>query len=305
MADEQGPICVSVINMKGGVGKTTVAAMLARYANSLQPFDSYPRGLNLKTLLIDLDPQANLSQAFMRERVYRQFLDDESSSIVEVFKGYQPPTSENLSPRPLDISEVVRQVGNIGYRAVDGTNRQGVSQGIDIIPSRFNFSDNLIESVKPDPTVLARLIASEFQDKDLILIDCAPTESIFTKAAYHASRFVLVPVRPEFFATIGFPLLNESLDEFRRDNPGHQIDVIGVVINNGFYGGGNDGGPEKTRAMEEISSELAKSGLNMFANEIPHSRNFPRMMRGDFAHLRNADVDFAKFAKEFFQGLGF
>jgi len=52
--------------------------------------------------------------------------------------------------------------------------------------------------------------------KDLILIDCAPTESILTLAAYHSSGFVLVPVRPEYFATIGFPLLQESLTNFRN-----------------------------------------------------------------------------------------
>ena len=88
----------------------------------------------------------------------------------------------------------------------------------------------MIDSIKPDPRVLAKLIADHFQEKDLIIIDCAPTESIFTQAAYHASRYVLVPVKPEYFATIGFPLLNESLSKFKKDNPSHQIDVIGVVI---------------------------------------------------------------------------
>ena len=305
MADEQGPICVSVINMKGGVGKTTVAALLARYANSLRPFDSYPKGLSLDTLLIDLDPQANLSQAFMREQVYRQFLDDGSSSIVEVFKGYQPPTSYNPSPTPLDVSDVVRQVGDIGYSIVNGEYRQNVRRGMDLIPSRFDFSDNLIDSIRPDPRIIARLISRNFQDKDLIFIDCAPTESIFTQAAYHASRYILIPVRPEYFATIGFPLLNDSLAKFRNENQGHQIDVIGIVINNGFYDGGNRGGPEKKRAINEINSEVAKNGLHIFENEIPHSRNYPRMMRGDFDHIKNADTDFAKFASEFFQKIGF
>ena len=48
---ESGPICLSVINMKGGVGKTTVAALLARHA---------ARARGLDVLAIDLDPQANL-----------------------------------------------------------------------------------------------------------------------------------------------------------------------------------------------------------------------------------------------------
>ena len=201
--------------MKGGVGKTTIAALLARHAAT--------RGCNV--LAIDLDPQANLSQSLMRG-AYKRFLDDRSPSIVEIFKGYQPPTSTSGSATSLDVSNVVHRSGN----------------NLEIIPSRFDFSDNLVNAVKPDQSVLARLIAGNFIGKDLVIIDCAPTESVFTQAAYHASRYVLVPVRPEFFATIGFPLLNDSLDTFRQGNRGHQIDVIGVVINNSTYDGEMTGG---------------------------------------------------------------
>ena len=283
MTRKSGPVCVSVINMKGGVGKTTVAALLGRHASM---------ELGLKVLVVDLDPQANLSQAFMRES-YRQFLDHGSPSIVEIFAGHQPPTSSAASPRRLDIENVV-----VGDTALGGAD-------LEIIPSRFDFSDHLIESIKPDPRVLARLIADEFQDKDLIIIDCAPTESILTRAAYHASRYVLVPVKPEFFATIGFPLLNDSLGKFRKENRGHRIDVIGVLINNSTYHySGNRGGPERKRAMGEIKEEAARNGWHMFENEIPLSRGFPKMMRGDFSHLGDAPL-FYHFAREFFGKLGF
>ena len=86
-----GPVCISVINMKGGVGKTTIAALLARYAS---------RRLGLNVLAVDLDPQANLSQAFMRDG-YKCFLRDQAPSIVEIFGGYQPPTSKSAAPNTL------------------------------------------------------------------------------------------------------------------------------------------------------------------------------------------------------------
>lgn len=279
MANEQGPICVSVINMKGGVGKTTIAAMLARYATRSP--------MSRKVLAIDLDPQANLSQALMGGRAYKEFLENKSPSIVEVFKEYQPPTSDNPSPSPLNIRDAVHLV----------------YPDLDIIPSRFDFSDHLIDSIKPDPRMLARLIASSFQDKDLILIDCAPTESIFTQAAYHASRYILVPVKPEYFATIGFPLLNDSLAKFKDENRGHLIDVIGVVINNSTYHlSGNYGGPESIRAKEEIHDEAGKNGWYVFARELPFSRGFPKIMRGDFNRIGGAG-DFRYFASEFFARL--
>ena len=88
-------VCVSVINMKGGVGKTTIAAMLARHATR--------RPMSRKVLAIDLDPQANLSQALMGGRAYKEFLENKSPSIVEVFKEYQPPAPDKPSPSPLNI----------------------------------------------------------------------------------------------------------------------------------------------------------------------------------------------------------
>ena len=290
MANEQGPVCVSVINMKGGVGKTTIAAMLARYATWDRPFELEFEYERMSLLAIDLDPQANLSQALMSGYAYKNFLEDGSPSIVEVFKEYQPPISDKPSPSPLNIRDAVHSV--VGW----GSN-------LDIIPSRFDFSDHLIDSIKPDPRVLARLIASNFQDKDLILIDCAPTESIFTQAAYHASRYILVPVKPEYFATIGFPLLNDSLKKFRDENRGHLIDVIGVVINNSSYHySGNRGGPEAQRSKKEIHEEAAKNGWHVFEREIPLSRGFPKMMRGDFDRIGDA-TNFRSFAREFFAKL--
>ena len=279
MIDKKGPVCVSVINMKGGVGKTTIATLLSRYA-------SLTSRLDLNVLAIDLDPQANLSQAVMGDS-YKGFIKEHSPSIVEIFKGYQPPSPGMPSPRPLDVADIVVDYG----------------RNLQIIPSRFDFSNNLIDAIKPDERVLARLIADNFQDKDLIIIDCAPTESIFTRAAYHASRYILVPVKPEYFATIGFPLLQDSLDAFKSNNRGHQIDVIGVVINNGSYHySGNRGGPERKRSILEISIAAKKNGWHIFENQLPFSRGFPKMMRGDYSYLGDAR-DFDLFAEEFFSKL--
>ncbi len=174
---------------------------------------------------------------------------------------------------------------------------------LELIPSRFDFSDNLVNSVRPDAKVLARFLAGNFQHKDLIIIDCAPTESILTQAAYHASGLVLVPVKPEFFATIGFPLLYQSLAEFKRKNRGHQLEVAGVVINNAFYDGGNDGGPEKQRSLWEIREEAAKNGWHVYQRQLPFSRGFPKLMRGDNSYVGNA-TQFRWFATEFFRHIG-
>lgn len=281
MARADGPLVVCVINLKGGVGKSTIAALLARRAYSHRAKD---------VLAIDIDPQANLSQALMGQQ-YNTFLTTKAPSIVEVFAGYKPPNTAKNCPTSLSANDVAHTVYHSAGRSLQ------------LIPSRFDFSDNLTQSVRPDPRVLARFLSAEFQKKDIIIIDCAPTESILTHAAYHASGLVLVPVKPEYFATIGFPLLRESLTDFSRRNRGHTISVTGVVINNGFYDGGNNGGPEKERALQEIQAETARNGWHIFKNEIPFSRGFPKIMRGDFNYSGNAD-EFYRFADEFFNRIG-
>lgn len=281
MARTGGPVTVCVINLKGGVGKSTISALLARRAYTHR---------NADVLAIDIDPQANLSQGLMHTD-YAAFLQSQRPSIVEIFNGYIPPSQRSTSPSPLDAAAGVETIASSGGRALE------------LIPSRFDFSDNLLDAVRPDPRTLARYLSSNFKNKDLIIIDCAPTESILTTAAYHASSAVLVPVKPEFFATIGFPLLQQSLTRFRNQNRGHTIQVVGVVINNSFYHGGNDGGPEKATAMTEIRAECSKNGWHIFKNELAHSRGYPKIMRGVNTWPGNAEL-FPRFAEEFFKSVG-
>ena len=117
----EGPLCVAVINLKGGVGKTTIAALLGRYA---------ARVLGLKVLAVDLDPQANLSQAYMRTG-YREFIRLSRPSIVEVFSGMHPPVPGKPSPTKLKIEDAVVHI----RRHPDGAGH------LDLIPSRFDFSN--------------------------------------------------------------------------------------------------------------------------------------------------------------------
>ena len=281
MARSNGPVAVCIINLKGGVGKSTICALLARHAFS---------NLDLDVLAVDLDPQSNLSQALMGYS-YNSFLSQKQPSIVEIFNGYRPPTPGRSSPTPLVPLDAVQTIA------------QTRSRSFQLIPSRFDFSDALIGAVRPDPRILARFLTDNFQHKDIILIDCAPTELILTRAAYHASGLVLVPVKPEYFATIGFPLLKESLSHFSNENRSDTISVCGVVINNAFYDGGNNGGPEKARALNDLRREVQQNGWRVYRNEIPHSRGFPKIMRGDFSYSGNA-WRFSNFAAEFFRSVG-
>ena len=96
---------VSFINMKGGVGKTTLAMQIAHAADKR----------NLKVLAIDLDPQSNLSQSLMGAKRYVKHLRDNKPTVVQIFDRYLPPTTEYPSPNPVDIHDVIVQ--KAGYWA--------------------------------------------------------------------------------------------------------------------------------------------------------------------------------------------
>ena len=288
MEDKKPPISISVINMKGGVGKTTISVLLAKVA---------AERYNLNVLAVDLDPQANMSQSLMRQE-YNKFVNDRKPSIVEIFDGFQPSSGGGSSPSPLIMDSVAVNINSYSH----GEGKQG---SLRLLPSRFDFSDNLKDVVNVNRKVLANVVANHFQDVDIIFIDCAPTESLLTEVAYHASGYVLVPVKLEYFSTIGFPLLKKSLDDFQGHHGGHKIEVCGIVINQPAYENDSGPGPESRRAKEEVEEECRKNNWKMFKNELRFSRGYPKMMRGDYSYPGNAPGDFRSFAGEFFSSLGF
>src|SRR4051794_6615021 len=125
MARPGGPVSVCVINLKGGVGKSTISALLAR-----QAFTDH----NLDVLAIDLDPQSNLSQALMHSSA-NPGPPTRTPSIVERFNGYRPTTARSVGrsrPAPSDAVVAVARAPN---------------RPLQLIPPRCDFLHTLIAAV--------------------------------------------------------------------------------------------------------------------------------------------------------------
>jgi chromosome partitioning protein len=245
---------VSMINMKGGVGKTTLAMHLAHSADSK----------NLRTLAIDLDPQSNLSQALMGPKGYVNHLAAQEPTVVQIFDEYVPTSTHNGSPKLLDVHDVI--VKKAGYRA---------NSTLDLIPSRLELSRTL-KNPHGKERRLAKALAQVSDEYDLILIDCAPTESVLTDAAYFASRYLIVPIKPEFMATIGLPLLARSLQEFRLENEDHEIEIAGLVFN---HSSSYSAGPEGQQSIEEVTKIAAEQGWHIFENQVRYSASYAKSAR--------------------------
>ncbi|NOS92998.1 MAG: ParA family protein [Cyclobacteriaceae bacterium] len=175
---------ISILNHKGGTGKTTTSINLAKALNML----------GQRLLLIDLDPQANLSQSLG--------IEDESETISEVFerKLQQLPVKKisdsfHLVPASLDLSAVE--------------------------PGMYSNIDSYF--------VLKSMLDRLKDDYDFVLIDCPPSLGIFTQNALIASTGVIITVQAQFLALKGLDTVYNLITSV-REKLNNKIVVAGLLL---------------------------------------------------------------------------
>lgn len=244
---------ISLINMKGGVGKSTLAVNLAWH------FACYKNWVK-RVLLVDLDPQFNTSQYLLGVPAYKSILNSGKPTIWDVFEqGTRTPSGQAVLSNP-------RKVIHTHVRFYGGGK-------IDLIPSRLELAFSLKNPGRKDRH-LSRLIKKVENEYDLILIDCAPTESVLTMAAYLSSDWLLVPVKPEYLSTIGLPLLVTSMEDFKMEYENAKLQLAGVVFN-----AASDYLPEEALAKEEVRRIAKKNKWHVFEHEVEYSRSYPKGAR--------------------------
>lgn len=186
------PQIISIANQKGGVGKTTTALNIAAGLVKVEK----------KVLLIDLDPQSNLSH-------YLGFEPDEKPTISDLM-------SAAVTNTKVDIAECIR------------TSREN----IDYIPSNINLSSAdffLITAMNREQILKKVLNCEATMAYDYIIVDCLPSLGILLINALAASDKVIIPVQAQKFALDGLCLL---LDIYRmvkgNINPG--LEIGGVLL---------------------------------------------------------------------------
>ena len=245
-----------VINMKGGVGKTTVAVNLGWVAAS--------RGL--KCLVVDLDPQFNASVYLMGAAAYENHISSGGLTVFDIFEEHTP-MRDPQRPRPSRTNTIYRQVRQVRSRY------NHLSGQIHVIPSQLELAMTL-KNPAGKSHLLSTFLSQHASDYDLVIVDPPPTDSMATEAAYLATNYVLVPVRPEFLSSIGFPLLAQSVRSFRQQYPTRTLDIVGVFLENV-----RADRPEYGRTKDATQRFAESQGWRFLANEIRFSDSYPRGSR--------------------------
>ena len=201
---------ISFINMKGGVGKTTLCINVAEWLSRQ----------NKKVLIIDIDPQFNATQSFYRTddkvKEYLSYVQD-GNTITKIFRttGQIFPNSQEKQTEA--STEIIRTI----------------TPTLDIIVGDINL---IFEANTVDTSRLFKLKnfikRNELREKyDIIVIDCPPTVSVYTNAALIASDYYIIPSRLDLYSSLGITNLLLVVDQLVKD---HELNIqsLGVIYTN-------------------------------------------------------------------------
>jgi chromosome partitioning protein len=227
-------VVVSVLNYKGGVGKTTVAANLGA--------DLAARGS--RVLLIDTDPQASLTLSFYApEEFDRRFAA--GGTMLHWFRSWIADQS------PADLADFIVTPPRVNWLVGAGGGR------VDLVASHLGLIDidldlaAFVGGSQFDVTNsgflwVHRLLADALVDLtgyDVVLVDCAPNFNMVTRTAVVASDHIVIPAKADYLSTLGIDYLRRKLFELVRDynaaagSDEFAPDVLGVVFTMIQYAG--------------------------------------------------------------------
>lgn len=198
---------ISFINYKGGVGKTTTTFHIGCALAMFEP--------KKKVLLIDADPQTNLTFLCCNDTIWKSRIET-NGSLETIYSAYLNQQKKSLRDiiweRPMARPELAK---------------------IDLVPSTIELLDidlRLQSKTKAATTIhevaqthldqrsiLSEAIKEVATDYDYILIDCPPNLYLATQNALYASDGYLVTLMPDHFSTVGVTFLDRKIRQLLRE----------------------------------------------------------------------------------------
>ena len=204
------PVVVSLINLKGGVGKTTTTVQLAECLVS-----EYGK----KVLVIDLDPQTNSTIALIEEERW-QAINKNGQTISQLFIDKLDRT------RRFDLTTAIQA----GVSNLKLTNLSLLASSLDLIHVQDRLGDIAHKTgftLNP-MEVLKSTIACVLDRYEYVLIDCPPNLGFITRNGIEISDFYLVPTIPDTLSTYGVGQIVDSICTFALERS-LRIKPLGLV----------------------------------------------------------------------------
>lgn len=232
---------VSVINYKGGVGKTTLTANIAG--------ELAYRGYDV--LMIDLDPQASLTFSFMPPETWREKVAAEKT-IKNWFTTKKKQQVNNFNKLIITPDAVNDALDGRGTLDLISSHLELINVDLELATqltgaSPEQIAENYVKTYRHLKEGLDDIPARSY---DYVLIDCPPNFNIVTKNAIVASDYVLIPAKPDYLSTMGIDYLQRSVNRLVKDynHYGEESEddtfrsiapeIVGVVFTMvQFYGG--------------------------------------------------------------------
>jgi chromosome partitioning protein len=272
-AAEVGPAIVSVVNLKGGVGKTAISVNFAAYCGRK----------NYKVLLIDLDPQTNATFSCISVERWQAHAASHGT-VANLLGARQHTTAEGKQKSAADVLV------------------KNVFKKVDLIPSHLDlFTIDLdLGGVTARETLLKRAIKDIIAKYDVVVCDCPPNLTIPTQNALALSTHYVVPVSPDYLSSLGIALLLSRVNKFSLELE-CPIEHAGIIMSRV--------GRHAYFRLQTIESLRQTFPDAVFASEIKErvavAESASRQRSIFDMNDREASSEFASFGAELMTRLGF
>ena len=207
--------CVALINLKGGVAKTTTTVGLGEVLSGVH---------GKRVLIIDLDPQTNATTMLIGEEKWFE-LDRNGHTLATLFSD--AINGENNFDLDATLQKCVGKITE--------------ARTLDILPSSLqliDLQDRLITmpvgqfATRTPVTILRKGISSILNSYDYVLIDCPPNLGYITLNGLRIADGYIIPTIPDVLSTYGIPQIVTRINNFSNEieaDTGHRIVPLGIV----------------------------------------------------------------------------